>query len=243
MTIWGKVLGGTVGFVLGGPLGALIGGVAGHAVDKLQRGRQDEDRAGTKEIAFTIGVIVLGAKLAKADGVVTPEEVRAFKEVFHVPPDELKNVGRVFDRARQDAEGFEPYAKQVAELFKGKPAVLEDLLDGLFHIAKADDVVHPAELEFLAAVARIFGFSEAEWARIREGYVGPDQADPYRILGVDREISDSELKRRYRKLAKEHHPDVLVGQGMPKEFVEVASEKLASINAAYERIARERGVA
>lgn len=240
MTIWGKVLGGTVGFVLGGPLGALIGGAAGHAVDALSGDQPvDED---SKQVAFTIGVIVLGAKLAKVDGAVTPEEVRAFREVFHVPQDEMRNVGRVFDRARRDSSGYEPYAKQIGQLFKDNPAVLEDLLDGLFHIAQADNVVHPAELEFIESVARIFGFGDREWARIREGYVGPDQADPYRILGVDHEVSDAELKRRYRKLAKEHHPDLLVGQGMPAEFVEIAAEKFAKINAAYDKIAQQRGI-
>jgi DnaJ like chaperone protein len=240
MTIWGKVVGSTMGFVVGGPLGALIGGVAGHAVDKL-RGKPEDDDA-TKQIAFTIGVIVLGAKMAKADGQVTSEEVRAFREVFHVPQEEMKNVGRVFDRARKDSSGYEPYARQIAEMFKGQPAVLEDLLDGLFHIASADHIIHPAELNFLEGVAQIFGFSKADWSRIRETYVGPDEADPYRILGVDHNISDTDLKRAYRKLAKEHHPDVLLGQGMPREFVDVASVKLAAINAAYERIARERGI-
>ena len=134
MSVWGKILGGAAGFALGGPIGALLGGLAGHAVDKMRAGAEGGD--GTKQIAFTIGVVVLGAKMAKADGVVTPDEIVAFRQVFRVPPEEMKNVGRVFDRARQDAEGFEPYARQIAGLFKGNPAVLEDLLDGLFHIAK-----------------------------------------------------------------------------------------------------------
>ncbi|MDA0260986.1 MAG: TerB family tellurite resistance protein [Proteobacteria bacterium] len=241
MSIWGKVLGGAAGFALGGPIGALVGGVLGHAVDRM---RIDEGSGGdgTKQVAFTIGVIVLGAKMAKADGVVTPNEVVAFKEVFHVPPDEMKNVGRIFDQARKDAAGYEPYAQQVAGLFKSNPAVLEDLIDGLFHIAKADNIMHPSELEFLESVATIFGFSEAEWLRIKEGHLGPNKSDPYTILGVAHDVPDAELKRVYRKLVREHHPDTLIAQGMPQEFVDVANDKLATINSAYDRVAKQRGL-
>ena len=241
MSIWGKVLGGTVGFALGGPLGALIGGLAGHAVDRM-RGQAPRGPDGTKEIAFTIGVIVLGAKMAKADGVVTPDEVAAFKEVFHIPPKEMKNVGRVFDRARQDAGGYEPYARQIADLFKDSPAVLEDLIDGLFHIAKADNVMHPKEIEFLQGVATIFGFNEADFARIRASHVGPDMADPYQILGVPHDASDDELKSAYRKLIRENHPDTLIAQGVPQEFIDIANEKLAVINDAYDRVTAQRGL-
>ena len=244
MSIWGKIIGGTAGFALGGPLGALLGGIAGHAFDKMRERDTgtDEPEDGTKQIAFTIGVIVLGAKMAKADGRVTADEVAAFKEIFRVPPEEMNNVARVFDRARRDAEGFEPYARQIAKLFRSNPAVLEDLLDGLFHIAKADNVIHPNEIAFLERVAAIFGFSEAEFARIRASNIGPDAADPYQIIGVPHDIDDDELKSRYRALIREHHPDRLIAQGMPPEFIEVANDKLAAINDAYDRIAKQRGL-
>ena len=242
MSIWGKVLGGAAGFALGGPIGALVGGVLGHAVDRMRVDDGATATEGTKQVAFTIGVIVLGAKMAKADGVVTPDEVVAFKEVFHVPPDEMKNVGRVFDQARKDAAGYEPYAHQIGGLFKNNPAVLEDLVDGLFHIAKADNIMHPKELEFLEAVSTIFGFNEAEWLRIKEGHLGPDQADPYTVLGAAHDTPDDELKRVYRKLVREHHPDTLIAQGMPQEFVDVANDKLAAINSAYDRVAKQRGL-
>ncbi len=244
MSIWGKIIGGTAGFALGGPLGALLGGIAGHAFDKMRERDTgtDEPEDGTKQIAFTIGVIVLGAKMAKADGRVTADEVAAFKEIFRVPPEEMNNVARVFDRARRDAEGFEPYARQIAKLFRSNPAVLEDLLDGLFHIAKADNVIHPNEIAFLERVAAIFGFSEAEFARIRASNIGPDAADPYQIIGVPHDIDDDELKSRYRALIREHHPDRLIAEGMPPEFIEVANDKLAAINDAYDRIAKQRGL-
>ncbi len=242
MSVWGKVLGGAAGFALGGPLGAIIGTVAGHAVDRL-RGGAGEGAANdaTKRVAFTIGVIVLGAKMAKADGVVTPDEIGAFKEVFHIPPEEMKNVGRLFNRARRDARGFEPYARQIGRLFRDNPAVLEELLDGLFHIARADGKVGPEELDFLHQVAGIFGFDEAAWDRIRAANMGPDASDPYRILGITRDDSDAEIKATHRRLVLENHPDRLVAQGLPQEFIDLANEKLATINAAHDIIRKQRG--
>ena len=235
-------MGGAAGFALGGPLGAIIGAVAGHAVDKMRQPQQEgaEDDA-TKKIAFTIAVVVLGAKMAKADGQVTPDEVGAFKEVFHVPPDEMKNVGRLFNRARSDAAGFEPYAWQIGRMFKNNPAVLVELLDGLFHIARADGTVTDDEIAYLEQVARIFGLDAAEWDRVRASNMGPDQSDPYVILGVSRDAGDDEIKSAYRKLVRENHPDRLVAQGMPQEFVDLANERLATINAAYDRVRPERG--
>jgi DnaJ like chaperone protein len=252
MSIWGKIIGGVAGFALGGPLGALLGAIAGHAADRrLEQAepaaaeledRSLDDRSATRQIAFTIAVIVLGAKMAKADGVVSRAEVAAFKEVFHVPAHELKNVARVFDQAKQDPAGFEPYAKQIARLFRKDHPVLEELLDGLFHIAKADGGVHEAEIAFLKNVATIFGLDDNDFARIREGQLGPDKGDPYTILGTNRMASNEEIKMAWRKLVRDTHPDKLMAQGLPQEFVELANEKLATINAAYDKIAKERGI-
>lgn len=244
MSIWGKIVGGAAGFALGGPIGALLGAAAGHAVDKMAGSTQPGDaQNGTKQIAFTIGVIVLGAKLAKADGKVTRDEVSAFKEVFHIPPEEVANVGRLFDQARKAAHGFEPYARQIARMFQNNPAVLEELIDGLFHIARADGKVTQEEVDYLQSVAEIFGFTAADWERIRAANVGPDDADPYAILGVSRADDDTAIKDAYRRLVKENHPDKLIAEGMPPEFVTLANEKLATINAAYDQISKERGLA
>jgi DnaJ like chaperone protein len=252
MSIWGKIIGGVAGFALGGPLGALLGAIAGHAADRrLEQAEpaaieQDDleldERSATRQIAFTIAVVVLGAKMAKADGVVSRAEVAAFKEVFHVPANELKNVSRLFDQARQDPAGFEPYAKQIARMFRKDHPVLEELLDGLFHIAKADGGVHEAEIAFLRNVANIFGLDESDFARLREGHLGPDKADPYTILGTNRMASNEEIKQAWRKLVRDTHPDKLMAQGLPQEFVELANEKLATINAAYDKVAKERGI-
>ncbi|MGO1120190.1 TerB family tellurite resistance protein [Rhodovibrionaceae bacterium A322] len=248
MSIWGKILGGAAGFAMGGPIGALVGGLAGHAVDKMRgttaEGEPDGTGASdaTRSIAFTIGVIVLGAKMAKADGTVTKDEVAAFREVFQVPPDEMKNVGRIFNQARKDPYGYEPYARQLGKMFRDNPRVLEELLDGLFHIARADGSITPDEVEFLRAVTLEFGLSETDWDRIRAANMGPDAKDPYTILGVTASDDMEEIKKAHRKLVLEHHPDKLMAQGMPEEFIKIANEKLATINQAYDEIRKRRGV-
>jgi len=256
MSILGAILGGAAGLIaLGGPLGALLGAAAGHAIGRLSRRKSApadgptqpgleglDPRAATKQVAFTMAVIALGAKMAKADGIVTRDEVDAFKQVFRVPDEEMKNVARVFDQARKSPLGFEAYAGQIARMFRGQPAVLEELLDGLFHIAKADGQVGPDELGYLREVAGIFGFSAHDFERLRAEHLGPDKADPYEILGADRKSGDAEIKAVYRKLVREHHPDRLIAKGVPKEFIDVATEKLATINAAWDKIAKERGI-
>ncbi|MCX7349591.1 MAG: DnaJ family molecular chaperone [Alphaproteobacteria bacterium] len=193
-----------------------------------------------KSVAFTIGMIGLGAKMAKADGVVTEDEIRAFKQVFHIPDGELATVARVFNLAKQDVAGYETYARQIAKLFDARAEVLEDVLDGLFHIAKADNAFHPGEHGFLRRVADIFGFSEADFARIRARHVDvPD--DPFLILGLPRDAAPDAVRKRYRELVREHHPDRHIAAGVPEEMVELATERLQKINEAYERIMEMAG--
>ena len=243
MSIWGKLGGAAAGFLLGGgPIGALAGAFAGHVLfDRgLRLGIVDGEEPG---IVFTIAIIALSAKMAKADGTVTEDEIEAFGRIFRVPPSEEANVRRIFDLARRDTAGYEIYAGQIARIFRGRPAVLEDVLDGLFEIAKADGVMHPAELEFLERVADIFGFAPDEFRRIRASHLGPDLADPYVVLGVDHGASEEEIKRTYRLLVRENHPDSLMARGVPEEFLRLANEKLAAINTAYAKIMQERRLA
>lgn len=232
MSIWGKLAGAAAGLALGGPIGALFGGVAGHlAID------QNCGQAGhNKDVAFTVGVIALGAKMAKADGVVTRDEIKAFREVFKIPEGEEHNVARVFNLAKQDTSGFEIYARQLHRLFHADRDLLTDIMDGLFHIAVADGKFLPSEDKFLSEVAREFGFSEADYLSIRNRHWRCDLYDPYRVLRVSPEQSDEQVKSAYRKLVTENHPDKLIARGVPKEFVEIATKKLAAINAAYEEI-------
>lgn len=255
MSIFGIILGGTAGLIaLGGPLGALLGAAAGHAVGRWRRKKtkaasgevlpaeSGDQRLATRRIAFTVAAIALGAKMAKADGVVTRDEVDAFKQVFHVPQDEMQNVGRIFDQARKSSLGYEAYAEQIAGMFRRQPTVLEELLDGLFHIAKADGRVIDEEIDYLRSVATIFGFDAAKFARIRASHLGADKTDPFVVLGVAHDAPNAEIKAAYRKLVRDNHPDRLIAKGMPKEFVDIATDKLAAINSAYDRVAHERGI-
>jgi DnaJ like chaperone protein len=264
MSIWGKLFGAAAGFAIGGPLGAIFGGLAGHLADELKRPagdpelEQDESyhesatprdpgvgfdaRTSEKPVAFTIAVVVLGAKLAKADGQVTKDEVAAFKQIFHVPQNEARNVGRLFNLARRDARGYEPYARQIARMFLGNPAVLEELLNALFHIAMADGTVGDEELIYLFSVSQIFGFDRHRFERIRATWLGAGADDPYALLGLTRDATDEEVKTAHRKLVRENHPDMLVAQGMPEDFVEQANAVLAKVNDAHDRIRKERGL-
>ena len=237
MSVWGKVIGATAGMLLGGPLGALAGAVAGHySYDRDSKGSSEEK----KQLTFTIGVIALSAKMAKADGVVTRDEINAFREVFHVPEDQVKNVARVFDLAKKDIAGYEAYAKQISDAFSDDPKTLENVLDGLFHIAEADGVIHEKELEFVAKVAAIFGFEQAKFDKISGRHVQSVGENPYVILGVEASATDAEIKRAYRDLVKENHPDALTARGVPEEFIEIANKKLAKINKAYDVLKKQR---
>ncbi|GEQ99629.1 molecular chaperone DjlA [Iodidimonas gelatinilytica] len=202
-------------------------------------GSEPDDMA-TRKITFTIGVIALSAKMAKADGQVTQDEVEAFQAIFKVPAHELKNVARVYDMAKRDTAGFEVYARQVAALFTDRAIVLEELIDALFYIAKADGSVHPAELDFLKKVATTFGFSDAKFDCLAARHIGPDRSSPYVVLGIDPSISDDDLKATYRRLIKENHPDHLMALGLPREFIQVATDRLAAITVAYERVRAQR---
>jgi DnaJ like chaperone protein len=205
------------------------------------------DPTETRRIAFATAVIVLGAKLAKVDGVVTLDEVRAFKRVFRIDDAEVGDVARIYNQAKTSARGFEPYARQISALFGNDPFLLEELLVGLFEVARADGELNPAEVDFLRRVAAIFGFNIGAFERIRARFSatarnlsGAD--DAYAVLGLSRSVSDDEIKQTYRKLVREHHPDRLVAKGMPEEFVDQANRTLAAINAAYDRIEKERNL-
>jgi DnaJ like chaperone protein len=193
------------------------------------------------DVAFTIGVIALSAKMARADGAVSPMEVAAFKQVFQASPAEAGHVARIFDLAKQDVAGYETYADQIAALLKDDRKLRQDVLEGLMHVATADGVLHPKEDEFLRDVARRFAFSESEYRFFRARFV-VDNDNPYDVLKLDPAVSNDEIKAQYRRLVSDNHPDKLMGRGVPAEFVEIATRKLAAINTAFDTIAKERGL-
>ncbi len=216
---------------------ALAGDSVGGFLAKLAKSRVS---APEKTLGFTIGMIALGAKMAKADGVVTHDEVAAFKQVFKVPQAELAAVARVFNLAKQDVAGYDTYARQIAKLFHAKAGILENVLDGLFHIAKADGTMHPAELLFLQDVALLFGFAVGDFARIKARHVSAGHDDPYLILGVDPNADIVAIKAHYRKLVRDNHPDKQIAAGVPEEMVTLATHRLAQINTAYDKIMKDR---
>jgi len=244
MSLIGRIAAASRELSLGGPLGALLGRAARSlpqtVAQRLGRSRAPDPRS---SVAFTIAVIALGAKMAKADGTVTRDEVAAFREVFQVPREEEVHLRRVFDIARRSTAGFDSYARQVGRLFAGRRADLENLLGGLFYIALADGRLCPAEDAYLREVARLLGFAAAEYERIRAAFVGgtPDGADdPHAVLGIAPDASLDEIRAAYRRLVRAHHPDLLAARGMPEERIAQATARVARINAARDRLLRGR---
>ena len=192
--------------------------------------------------AFTIAFVALAAKMAKADGVAVGAEIEAFERCFQVRPDERENIRRVFNLAKQDTAGYKLYAGQLSKMLAADRPLLIDVFECLFHVASADGLLHEAEESFLQEVASQFNLSQAEYQRVRRLFV-VDPDDPYRVLGLDPGVSDTDLKTRHRELVRANHPDRLASDGVPIEYRVFADRKLAHINAAYDRIRRERGLA
>ncbi|MTH97944.1 molecular chaperone DjiA [Roseibium sp. RKSG952] len=223
-----------------GAIVSAIGSSGAQVVDRLVQlvlARPE----GTRSVGFTVAMIALSAKMAKADGIVTNDEIIAFRDLFDVPPGEERNVARLFNLAQQDVAGFDVYAKKLADLFPYDRKTLLDILDGLFHIAKADGVVHESEVAYLAKVAEVFGLDHREFNRVLASHTR-EHGDPYIVLGIGADASDSELKAQYRKEVQETHPDRMIARGVPEEFVRIANDRLAALNAAWAQIAAERGL-
>jgi DnaJ like chaperone protein len=255
MSYWGKILGGVAGFAMGGPVGALFGAALGHAADQgalpNMAGRLGNaipfDGArlaallGRREQLFAISVTVLAAKLAKCDGQVNRAEIDAFKRSFKIPEENVREVGRMFDQARDSAEGFETYAAQLGEVFSDNRGLLEQVLAGLHQIARADGPVNGREADYLQRVAQAFGLAPDAARRAGQGgFATGMEGDPYKLLGVDRQATNEAIRARWMTLMRENHPDSLASKGVPEEFIAAASDRVARINAAYDVIKRER---
>ena len=239
MTIWGKIIGSATGFALGGPIGALLGGAAGHALDKFKTKEKLPEKLALKQIGFTIGVIVLSAKMAKADGKVTKSEIKAFKEKINVPDNEIKNVARLWDQAKKTTDGFEVYAKQISNLLEKNSSVLEELLNLLVIIAEADGKITNLEKIYLKEVSNIFGFSDQDFERICSLKLNK-YIDPYQTLGVLKDTPLEEIKKKWKTLAMKHHPDRLIAQGIPQDIIETNTYRLKEINNAWDLIKNKK---
>jgi DnaJ like chaperone protein len=245
---WGKIIGAALGFILGhGLFGAILGVIVGHWVDvrffAKNRGKKTgplSAKAGEAERQriFSTSVVNLAAKLAKVDGVVVREEVDAFKAEFTIPPAQRAGIGALYNQAKQDAKGFEIHAQRLAKAFSGNTSVLVDVLNSLHRIALVDGPLNTEERNFLHRVATIFGFAEQPFAN---RYSDITEGDPYSVLGIARNAPFPEIKAAWRRLTREHHPDTLMAKGVAADHIEFATQKMASINAAYDRIRNERG--
>jgi DnaJ like chaperone protein len=252
MSLWERLSGAVAGLgsdahmTSGGPIGVLLAGLAVLGRQGANDGILDCEEYGAlftpqRQVAFAVGVIALSAKMAKADGVVTRDEVEAFKQVFKVPQGEMRSVSRIFNTAKQDVVGYEAYAEQLASLLGENRRLLQDILEGLFHIALANGVLDPNEERFLAHVARLFGFTDAEFGTMKARHASLGKHDPYEVLGIPPEIGDNALEMHYRKLVTDYQPDKMIARGVPPEFAALATEKIAVINAAYEAAVKQRG--
>ena len=211
-------------------------GVVGSLANVLD---PDNWLPGGKDAAFTLALIALSAKMAVSDGVVTASELRAFQRTVEIPPAIAQQVDRIFRLAQQDVAGYDAYARKIRRFFFDTPDTLEHVLDGLFSIAAADGMVHEAELDYLRRVSDIFGFDEARFEQIAAQHVYLDDGtDPYMVLGLMPGASVDEVKRVYRRLVAEHHPDRLIAKGVPAELIGVATARMAAINHAYAKIVK-----
>jgi len=247
VTIWARIVEGVQELSWGNLFGledASMRALDADAARARDEAREEERPQQTKQVGFTIAVIALGAKMAKADGTVSPVEIEAFHQVFSAPPEERANVEFFFNLARRSTVGAETYARQVKKLLCDQKSVLEDLMGALFHIAKADGVITKAEDEYLRAISEIFGFEDRCYRRLRAYHVGSEHAaavdeDPYLILGVEPWSDMETIKKRWHELVRDNHPDRAMAQGLPAEFVSIATTKLALINAAYDKLAKQ----
>lgn len=226
MSIWTRISAALAALANGEPLSVVF--------DHL-RGAAEPERS----VGFTIAVIALGAKLAKADGQVSKDEVSAFRRVFTLPPGEERNAARVFNLARQDVAGFDSYARKIAAMFTDKDhpdnrALFIDLIEGLFHIALADDILHDDEDTFLAHTADIFGLDDRCYRAIRARLVAGSERDPYDLLGVSHDASLEDIRAAWKQAVRENHPDAMIARGVPPEAVVLAERRLIAINAAWE---------
>jgi DnaJ like chaperone protein len=219
--------------------GGGIGSTVANMLARVGLGRLGARRPPHQSAAFTSAFVALAAKMAKADGVAVHAEREAFERFLDTPPGEAQNVRRLYDLAKKDTAGFETYAERIGRLLRDEPELKRTVLDCLICVACSDGVLHPAEDAFLRTVAEKFGFSQAEYLKIRALFVR-DAESPYETLGVAADASDREIKARYRTLVALFHPDKVAASGAPAALVKAANAKLATINAAYEAILKER---
>ena len=235
MSIWGSLIGGFVGFSFAGPIGALIGSMIGGRISSARRTSFQQSFAQSQQM-FAISLIILTAKLSKADGHVSKEELVAVKQKLKIPNHEIDQVGKIFNKAKEDSLGYEPYAQQIAQIYQNNPAVLDEVINILFYIAEADGKVTDSELTMIKSIARIFRLTDSQFEGIKESRKGSDKLNPYVVLGCSSNDDFATIRKKYLQLTKEHHPDILMSKGVPGEIMEESKKKMRAINSAFKKI-------
>ncbi len=235
MAIWGSLIGGMIGLSLGGPFGMLLGSLIGGKISRAK------SRAGFGSFAqpqqiFALSLIVLSAKLSKADGQVSKEELIAVKDKLRIPENEIDQVGKIFNKAKEESAGYEPYAQQIAQIYKANINVLEEVINILFYIAEADGNVSESELKMIEHIAQIFGLTKIQFNSIRESRKSSDKLNPYIVLESNPDDTIETIRKRYLKLSKEHHPDLLMSKGVPQEVIDESKAKMRTINSAWDQV-------
>ena len=235
MSIWGSLLGGVIGFSLGGPFGALLGSFLGGKISNISSSNTFSSQQNSQQI-FALSLIILSAKLSKADGRVSKEELIAVKDKLQIPDSEIDQVAKIFNKAKDESTGYEPYAKQISEIFKRNQNVLEEVINILFYIAEADGHVSNEEEAMIANIAFIFGLSQNQYESIKESRKASDKLNPYIVLESQPTDDLKSIRKKYIKLSKEHHPDLLISKGVPSEVINESKNKMRAINAAWDQI-------
>ena len=239
MSIWGSLIGGFVGFSFAGPIGALIGSMIGGKISSRRSSAYQQSFVNNQKI-FAISLIILTAKLAKADGHVSKEELIAIKQKLKVPDNEIDQVGKIFNKAKNDSLGYEPYAQQIAQIYQNNRQILDEVINILFYIAESDGNLADSELVIIKNIAKIFGITESQFEGIKESRKDSDKLNPYVVLGCTPNDDFATIRKKYLKLSKEHHPDILTSKGVPTELIEESKKKMRAINSAFDRIERMR---
>jgi len=237
MSIWGSLIGGMVGFSLGGPFGMLLGSLIGGRISRARSGKLSGfGTFAQKQQIFALSLIVLSAKLSKADGQVSKEELVAVKEKLKIPENEIDQVGKIFNKAKEESTGYEPYARQITQIYGNNPNVLEEVINILFYIAEADGNVSESELRMIEHISQIFGLNTFQFNSIKESRKTSDKLNPYIVLESKPDEDIQAIRKKYLKLSKEHHPDLLISKGVPTEIIEESKKKMRAINLAWDQI-------
>ena len=235
MAIWGSLIGGMIGLSLGGPFGMLLGSLIGSKISRAKSRGGFGTFAQPQQI-FALSLIVLSAKLSKADGQISKEELIAVKDKLKIPENEIDQVGKIFNKAKEESSGYEPYAQQIAQIYKGNINVLEEVINILFYIAEADGNVSDAELKMIEHIAQLFGLTEIQFNSIKESRKSSDKLNPYIVLESHPDDTIEMIRKRYLKLSKEHHPDLLMSKGVPQEVIDESKVKMRAINSAWNQV-------